>query len=514
MYARRSLLNFAAAIASSAVAALSGLVATPWLLAWVGEDRFGAYRMATDWYGYLTLMELGLGGALLPLMARAWARGDARVIRGTLAVGLRAYLRVTIATLLIGLALATIVTRLVPVGPEHAADLRRAWLVGLLGLLPMVLTPYRAVLEASQRSDRISLLLTVQGLIITGSSLLLAWAGWGITGLSLAATFGAWAFYLVVARIGLRALPERTGLPPGPEPDLGRELWSLSVPALLLDVGGRIGLLSDNLVLGLYLGPASVATLIVTVKLVGLAQAQLLMIGSASWASLAALHARGEEEAFRARLVELTSVVALLGLAVLAPIVAYNRHFLALWVGPGLDGGDAVVVVAAANTLVQAILSLWNWCFGGTGKVRQMVVPYMAVTALNLAASVALTPRLGLVGPLLGTLLAGLLAEFWYLPVMLRRTFGVAPAALIRAVAVPLAWGVPYAAGLWWIARNHRPWGWVGLAAEMGGAAVVFLGLGAYAILGPSDRARWRRRLADFWPGIWGGAASGRPDIP
>jgi hypothetical protein len=59
---------------------------------------------------------------------------------------------------------------------------------------------------------------------------------------------------------------------------------------------------------------------------------------------------------------------------------------------------------------------------------------------------------------------------------------------------------MPYAVALWWIAHSHRVWGWFGLAAEAGGAALAFLVLGGLVILSPAERALWRVRLANFFP--------------
>jgi O-antigen/teichoic acid export membrane protein len=253
--------------------------------------------------------------------------------------------------------------------------------------------------------------------------------------------------------------------------------------------------MSDNLIAGGFLGPAMVASLYTTVRLAGLAQGQLQAIGVASWAGLAELHAQGSRDIFNRRLIELTTLVAVLGLAALGPIAAYSRHFINLWVGPRLFGGELVVVVAVINAFLLGLLNLWGWCFSGTGQVRRVVAPSVVATVINLAASLFLTWRLGLVGPVLGTLVANLTISIWWLPLLMRRVFGIAPSTLIWAVVWPLVWGVPYALGLWWIAHVHQPWGWVGLFAEMGIAALAFLVLSSVAILSPTDRALWRLRL-------------------
>jgi hypothetical protein len=126
---------------------------------------------------------------------------------------------------------------------------------------------------------------------------------------------------------------------------------------------------------------------------------------------------------------------------------------------------------------------------------------------INLAASLLLTRWLGLIGPALGTLAANVTISLWWLPIQLRTVFGVSLRALFRAVAWPLVWGVPYAGALWWVGHVHKPWGWPGLIAEMGVAALAFLVVSGVAILSPTDRALWRLRLVGMAALVRGRAA-------
>jgi O-antigen/teichoic acid export membrane protein len=496
---RNAILNFATLIAFTAVTIAVGLFASPWLEHWLNKDRFGAYRVVVDCQGYLTLLELGLGGAVAPLLARAFAKGDEHALRQTMAAATQAYLRVSVASVVVGVALTAVVGRLVTgLSPADLDDLRRAWLVGVLGLLSLGLVPFRMIVEASQKGYRVNLLLTGQALLITGVSLGLARAGWGITGQSLAFVLGTWAFALVVAVAVLRDRPAllrswatRT------DPETRRTLRNLSVATFLINVSGRASLMTDNLVVGSMLGAATVTTLYFTQRLAVLAQTLLLGIGSATWAPLADLHARGEHEAFNRRLIELSWLLALLSVAGLGPIVAYNRHFVGFWMGPNFAyGGDLVIIVAAINAFLVAQFSLWGWCFSATGQTHRVAGSAVVAALVNVAASVLLTRRLGLVGPLLGTTFASVAVSLWNLPWLLRRVFGTSTRALARAVAVPLAWGVLYAGGLWWLAHHHRPYGQLGLIVEMGLAVLGFAALGGAAILlNADDRAVWRLRL-------------------
>jgi O-antigen/teichoic acid export membrane protein len=503
---RRSILTYSAGIVFTAVTMVTAMVTRPMLLqpTWLGKDGFGAFRMITGWYGYLTLLDLGLGAALSPLLARALGQGDTRVLRGTLGAGIRTYLKLTLLAIFVGLTMLPLIIWQVPVPPGRVNDLGLAWIICLLSLLPMGLAPLRTLAEARQRGYWVNSLMTVQCVLITALSLLLAWAGWGIAGQAWAFSLGIMTFFAMLVWGELRDNPHllSAAWSAPADPEIVRAIRSLSLPSLLIILSGRVGLLSDNIVAGGFLGTAMVASLDSTVQLASLAQGQLQAIGASSWAALAGLHAQGDLNTFNRRLLELTKVVALLGLAVLGPVAAYNRQFFNLWLGPKLVAyaGSAVIVIAAVNAFLLGLFSLWGWCFAGTGQIRRLLTPTVTATVVNLAASLILTHQVGLVGPALGTLVANLTVTLWWLPILICRSFGISLRALFRAVAWPLVWGVPYAAGLWWVAHSHHVWGWFGLAAEAGGAAVLFLLLGGLVILTPAERALWRVRLANFFP--------------
>src|SRR4051794_10701843 len=109
----RSTWNYLTVLVFSAVSMGMALVVTPILLRTLGEARLGAARAVADWAGYLMLLELGLGGALSPLLARAMARDDSDATRGMLAAGFRAYLRVAVGMVGGGIILAIFIPRLI-----------------------------------------------------------------------------------------------------------------------------------------------------------------------------------------------------------------------------------------------------------------------------------------------------------------------------------------------------------------------------------------------------------------
>jgi O-antigen/teichoic acid export membrane protein len=489
--------HYISALATTAVTALTGLVATPLLIRWLGQEQLGAWRVATEWMGYVVLLEACVAPSLQALLTRGVAKDDASEVRRAMSVGLRGYLLLTGLMALVGCGLGLFISRLVSIQPALSGDLSWGWFIGLLAVLLVPLNTFKALVEVRQRGYLINLTLVVQGLLTTGLSVLFAHLGWGLKGQFLAGLLGQLPMPGLLLVQGLRER-QRTGFSPlRTEHDgaLWREFLALNSTIFVVTLCARLSLNSDNIVASAVLGPAAVVPLICTLRLVTLAQGQVQAIGNASWAALADLHNRKETALFGERLVEATRLTSVLGVAALGPIVVLNPVFISLWVGPELFGGSFMTGVAATNALLQATFSLWVWCFSATGNVRRLVPMYLLSTAINVAGSIGFTYLLGPVGPLLGTLGAFLTVTLWRLPGHLRDTFGVSTRALYHAMLVPLAWGLVHMLGLHLLTRVVPVHGWPALVAMMSFGGLTSLAGAVLFIFTPADRARWLGRL-------------------
>ena len=498
--AHKSLLTFLSAQLLAAVTVLVGLIATPWLLRWLGDERFGACRVTADWFGYLALFEIGLSGALLPLLAEALGRKDLQLVRNTLVSGVRAYLTASVVMLTGGCALTAAITRLIPVHVANSADLRRGCVIALLGIAFVPLAPFRALVEAQQRGYWINTMLLLQSMLVTVAALAAAWAGWGISGQCLAISLGAIAMRLAVSVEAIREFPGRwiAALRQPPDAEISRRLRSLNWHTLVFSLASRVSLMTDNIIIAGMLGASAAAPFILTQRLAMLGQVGLQGIGNASWAALAELHALGETEVFNRRLIELTTLVTILGVAVLAPMAAYNRSFVIRWVGGERYAGELLTIIASLNAFMLAIFSLWGWCISGTSQIAEMTNAMMAQAVINLVLSVVLTNRLGLIGPVLGTMVAFLAVSTWYLPTLLKRLFGTSLRQLAIAIAAPLELGLPYAAILWWLARTREGRGLFQMASETAAEALLYLAACWLLILKRPERADWSERMRTF----------------
>jgi O-antigen/teichoic acid export membrane protein len=486
---RRSALSFAASAAASVVGPLAGFVTTPLVLHGLGPERLGVFRAATEWAGYLVLLEVGLSGALAPLLARAAATGDWEQVRSVLAAGIRAYVRVALWTLAAGIVLWAVIPQLVRVPTELDGELRLGFALAVAASIFIPLNVYRPLAESLQKGYLVSVALCMQALTMTAGCALAALAGWGLPG-----QFGVTAAGALILPLGLllifrplvqpRELLRRT---PRRDEET-RQLSKLYRTTVICQLVGRVSLLSDNIVVGLFLGPGAVASFFLTTRLSQAACSEVLAVGNATWAGLAELYHSGQHDIFRQRLMELTRLTAILGGAVIVPLAALTGPFVSLWVGPEHYAGPLVAALAVFNGVLQPVFSLWGWVFAGLGRVG-LLLPYtMCQGALNLIFSVMATWLLGISGPLIGTAVVNLIFVPWCFSRLLREEFAVSSRELFTATLLPF---IPATMILGGLIAGYTVWpgaSWVRLACGLGVAAGLYFVIAWQLFVGASER--------------------------
>lgn len=505
MRAQRSIASYVSALASGGLTIVFALFATPLRLRWLGEETMGLYRTLLDTLAYLPLLEFGIATALSSLFATALARDDSTHVRRLLRLGLRELAKVSALKLVVGLGLSLALLHYLDI----PSGLRRDFVIACgVGVLSTVITPvnaFRALLDAAQRGYSIHLVLTLQAALSTLLALWFAQLGWGVTGQLAALAGGTVLSSALLVAASVRRFGALFGQTPdaeGAEAAAKASLRELNWPAFVIQLGGVIGLLSDSILVALFISPRVVMRFFLTQRLASVAQMQLQNIGTSSWAAMAEIYARGETALFNGRVIELTRLVAIASMTILIPVAAFNRTFIALWVGTDLHGGTAVTLAAALVAFGQAIVSLWGWVFHAAGRLPLVAPVSTATVAVNLVASIIFVRNYGIVGPLLGTLLSFALVSSWAFPLLMRRTFDVSITRLASALAWPLMLGLPVMGVSGWVSTQPFFHTWEGWLVGTSTTAVTYLVMAWVFLLDAQDRLTWRSRVRAALEGL------------
>jgi O-antigen/teichoic acid export membrane protein len=496
--AQLSVAAWVTGMAGTAVVSLAGFFATPWLVRWLGDTRWGAWEVVGEWLGYLGLTQMALGpGALTIFLLRARTQGDPAALTAMAKRGLRLYAYAALAVAPVAVALAWFAPHGLRAAPALAPGLR--WAVALVAVGSLALTPavvFRGVLEATQRAYRVRLALMAQSLLITGLSLWWVARGLGLVGLA-AATLAGLAVSAVLWRVWARRFLPDWGATPAARLAAG-ELWRANWPLLAAMAGNQINQLTDNTIVGLTLGAGAVAGFALTQTLPLLAGAKLADIGAVSWAALGELRARGEA-AFGERMVELAASVLGLAIAGMATVAAFTPAFVRLWVGAGHYDGAGLVMATAASMAAYGFLCFFSWLFDTQGDTRLRVRVSSIGAGLNLALSLWWVRLWGVAGVAAATLTAYLCTDAWYLPRLAARRYGISGRALARGLGRAAAPAAVWAAAMAGLALRLPPAAhWAALLGEMAAAGAGCLGYCWALVLRPADRAAWRARWQDW----------------
>lgn len=272
-------------------------------------------------------------------------------------------------------------------------------------------------------------------------------------------------------------------------------MWNLNWKTLVYSATTQIGVLSDAIILGWVRGAAAVTALLITQRLAGILRNQVQSLSSSVWPGLLELHAKGNDETFRSRMMELTRLTSSLSMIGLGVIGAYNAGFVGRWVGDEYYSGDAVNALTSVNFWLWSVFGLWHWPIAGTGNIG-VWTPYAIVsTALNLGLSVLCTHWLGASGPLLGTLASFLLIHSWALPKLLWELFRIEPRQLWANALLPVCIYAPYLCVVGWVAHTSRPSTYLALLIHLSVAASAGLGVWWLFDLDSHSRKQWKGRF-------------------
>jgi O-antigen/teichoic acid export membrane protein len=419
---RKAILNLATSILRNVTGLLLGMITTPIILHYLGEERFGILRVLQDWLGQLTLMEFGLYGAIMSFMAKVLGEKKGQIGQA-LRISILKYRNVLMMQILGVAVFCVFFERLVPVSPELQRETWIAFFVMATSIFFIFGQIFRAQLEADQRGYIVSYVLMFQNVFYAVIAILFLLQGWSLIGqavayaLSIAASF---LVYLWVARDQLRFLKiksERFS----EEKTFTKQRLSLFIS----ETCGRISLLTDNLMITFVMGTKEVTAFYLTQRLIQVLQSQLQNVSNAAWPALGELYYQKQMDVFRLRVMELTELVAFLSGVSLSVLVVFNPSFIFLWTGERTFAGEWVSHIAAINAGFFALMSLWSWCFTATNSTALITKVFVGQALINFPLSYILTKQFGFVGPLAGSLVSYVVLAIWWSAHILCKTFSI-----------------------------------------------------------------------------------------
>jgi O-antigen/teichoic acid export membrane protein len=426
-FRRIALTSIATAIAK-AVSIMVSLVSVPLILNYLGPERYGLWLTVSSFTAFLGFADMGVGNGLINALSEANGRND-RVLAGEYVSS--AFFMLLAIAVTIGISFSALYPRIVwsrffnvssartlhEVAPT-AAIMVNCFLISLpLGIVQRVQIGYQEGFLDSSWQCLGSLLglgilvlalhleadLPVLVLALAGSSLLAS----AMNGMVL---FGVRRPWLLPR---LRAV----------QTEPARRILKLGSLYLVLGVAGAVGFQSDNMVIAYFLGADHVPQYAVPMKLFMLIPMLLSFVFAPLWPAYAEAMVRGDLTWIRRTFRRSVGLSLAVSLPCAGLLTLFGSRILQLWVGPDIHPPAILLFGLGLWVVVNCVSGAFAMFLNGASIIGFQVICAVLMGISNLAISIVLVRKIGVAGPVFGSIITSMVFVLFPYTLFIRRLF-------------------------------------------------------------------------------------------
>jgi O-antigen/teichoic acid export membrane protein len=401
---------------AKAIGLFASLISVPLTYRYLGPERYGIWMVLISIISAMSFADLGIGNGLMNAVSEAYGKDDHRLAQQHVTSAL--VLMLCIAAFL---ALAGAVSypflpwaRMFNVKSEAAAaEGAMAFLVLYASFvinIPLgVITRAQAGLQKGYTSQIVN---ACGGILSLGAIVLVILLHAGLAWLVFASVFAIIIATLFNGWILFREYPWLLPSWQAYRASSARKIFKLGMMFFVLQCAVALAFTSDNIVIAQILGAAAVAIYAVPQKLFGFVSTVVSMGISPLWPAYGEALARGDVSWVRR--VFFGSLWLTLAITVpLCTLLAFaGPWILRVAVGKSFHAPMSLLVVLAVWGVVSSVSIAISTLLNGTGTVKALAIVSVFVSISNLAVSILLTRRLGVIGVCLGSIITQLVIAF------------------------------------------------------------------------------------------------------
>lgn len=456
---------------------------TPYILESLGETAFGIWILANVLTSYGSLLDFGIGSAIIKFVADARAKDDSPGAHELLGTATRLYAGLSVVALAVGFVIATQSDRVIDVRSSTAATATAVLvLVTVSFAINLAATPATATLRGLQRYDITNAITVLNALVTAALTVLVLRRGGGVVAM-VAVNVPVALTSQVAAALVLKRLNPTFALRWSPTSrSAAKKLTGFGFTLTVSQLAVLLQKRTSEIIIASSLSVSAVAPFSLARRLSELPHVISDQFIKVLLPVASELHATGEPEGLQ-RLYLLSTRVTLalmLPLALCAGFLAGD--LLELWVGEQYRDQAVLVVVLVIASV--AFTSQWpaGSVFQGMGRFGWFAVAALGSGVLNVALTLILIKPYGLNGVVVGTLVPTMLEALVFVLPYTMRQLSVSVSALVKQVLLPTLLPVLPCAAVLVIAHrlvDEPSW----LALLVTGAVAVVAYQGAYLLV-------------------------------
>lgn len=476
---RVALENLGFGYVTIAIAVIQGILLVPLYLKMMPVELYGAWLATGNVLAWLELADPGIGSVLQQRVAFVTGRGYAAAVGPTVGTGLvlsGAFALIPLAAL----PLASQIGSWVNLAPHLRDELTTAFVIGIVSasfsLGSQGLSSVNVGLQRIRATGGVLTIATVVGVALTVIGL---FRGWGVLSIPLGSATRA-GLSLVGNAYIISAWARVEGVRPRPSGVEARAILGAASFSSISRIGVTILSRADAFLCARFLSPEATVTLTLTGRAIDVMRMVTDRIGVAAMPAVANLAGETGISGARPGARIVTRWVAALTAVCFGVGIAWNAHFVRLWVGQNHFGGNSLSFLLGCYAAFATLLAALGQILFALGRIRAVAAVTIGEAIVRLGAVALWLPIAGIAGFPLAGLSAALLVSGVLAPRVLATSFGVQASAEYRTLLWDFALASGFAVAGLLVAVSVPPSfepGWMGLsvATAITGASFVLV---------------------------------------
>jgi len=424
---RRAALTTIGSSVSKAVSLLASLVSVPLTYRYLGAERYGIWMVLISIIGAMSFADLGIGNGLVNAISEAYGRDDRKLAKEHVSSALALMSAIAVVFSLIGTVAYPFLPwlRLFNVKSDVvASEGAQAFLVlyaSFIVNIPLgVITRAQSGIQKGYIAQVVNSIGGVASLCFIllvihfrGSLAWLVFASVG-TGI-IAMLFNGWILFSEFPWL----LPSFHAI----RGNSAKKIFRLGLLFFVLQCAFTFAFTSDNIVIAQVLGAAAVATYSVPQKFFSFVAAIVNMAVGPFWPAYGEAIARGDVRWVRRVFWASLWFVLAVSLPLCTLLATAGPWILKVAVGKSFHAPTDLMIVLSVWGVVSSVAVVMSVLLNGAGVLKQQAALAVVAAASNLALSIFLTKRLGVIGVCLASIVTQLAITFPTHVYLIRRFF-------------------------------------------------------------------------------------------
>jgi O-antigen/teichoic acid export membrane protein len=421
----------------------------PMLVHSLGNDGYGIWALIFSIINYMTILDLGLQGALVRFISKYLGLGDYKKINEILNTGFIVYSAVGLTVIIISLILSFLAIDLFNIPADYLREARLALLIiGLNTALNFIMYSWGGSLGAFHRFDISNGLMMAEDILRNGTIVILLMNGAGIVPLALTFLIGS-GLRLGAATIILRKLypPIRFSLKLASRGGF-REIYNYSMMAFLISVVWLLIANSDNLIVGYFLDVSSVTIYAIAATFLTAIRSLIHTVSIPLRPLLSHYETLGEKERLSILYIKGTQFLYFVSFMIAGITVIYGDSFIQLWMGEGYEKSAEILKILIVPAAVYFPQLIGETLLYSIEKHKYILLLVAGEGVVKLALSIILIRYFGVVGVAIGTLVPQIIIYLFGYPVAIRRQIELSIKKYYWNIALAITAGLMLSLGL------------------------------------------------------------------